>query len=104
MTYLLAKGFNLFDASQLFRLLDEESNGRVDLPTFIYIMLRLTGEAKSTDVIMVLHETRRQAKLLHVLLQQSQEQLEDKSTSTALTHGGSTKSMKPMKTSNKFRS
>jgi len=64
MTYLLAKGLNLFDASFLFNLLGEEAEGKTDLPTFVYIMMRLTGNAKSTDLIMLLHESRQQNKIL----------------------------------------
>merc|ERR1719331_1346570 len=68
MTYLLAQGLNLFDASQLFRLLDEESKGKVDLFTFIYIMLRLTGDARNTDIMMLHSDIRRQGKILNILL------------------------------------
>lgn len=71
--YFRAKGMNPLDARALFQLLDDidgNCNGRMDLTSFLLGVLRLTGPARSTDLVTLLHETRKNHEALYVMMQE----------------------------------
>lgn len=70
-TFLWAHGLNILNARELFKLIDElddDPNECIDLDTFTMAMMKLTGQAKCTDVAVLLHETRKQTKMMSNVL------------------------------------
>lgn len=71
--YFTAQGLNPLDARALYQLLDEidgDPNGRMDLSSFLLGVLRLTGPARSTDLVTLLHETRKNHEALYIMMQE----------------------------------
>lgn len=65
--YFKAMGLNLLDGRALFQLLDEfdgTPSGTMDLSSFLLGMLRVTGDAKATDLVTLLHESRKTNRVL----------------------------------------
>lgn len=70
-TYFLSQGLNVLDARGLFKLIDElddDPNESIDLPTFTMAMMRLHGQATSTDVYMLLHEAEKHTNILYSMM------------------------------------
>jgi len=57
--YLEALDINADDARTMFRLLDFDGSGLIDIEEFIYGCLRLKGEAKSYDINCLIYESQR---------------------------------------------
>jgi len=65
VAYLEAMGLDATEARGLFRLLDDDGSGVVDIEEFINGFLRLKGGAKAVDMVMLLYENRKISKKLN---------------------------------------
>merc|ERR1712072_809185 len=65
--FLRSHGIVTHDAQQLFQLLDElddSPSGTMDAVSFVLGMQRISGFAKGTDVILLLEEVRKNARVM----------------------------------------
>merc|ERR1711874_563982 len=65
--YLRSYGITTYDAELLFQLLDElgeAPDGIMDMADFVIGMQRLSGNAKGTDLALLIHESRKRSKKL----------------------------------------
>jgi len=71
VTYLEAIGIDSTEAQGLFRLLDDDSSGKVSIDEFVSGFLRLKGGAKAVDMVMLLFENRKINKKLNKILREA---------------------------------
>mmetsp|Transcript_46914 Transcript_46914/g.93391 ORF Transcript_46914/g.93391 Transcript_46914/m.93391 type:complete len:174 (+) Transcript_46914:1-522(+) len=71
VAYLGAMGIDPSEASGLFRLLDDDGSGVVDIEEFITGFLRLKGQAKAVDMVMLLYENRKVKKMLNRIFKEA---------------------------------
>jgi len=71
VAYLKAMGIDSSEASGLFRLLDDDGSGCVDIEEFITGFLRLKGQAKAVDMVMLLYENRKISKKLNRIFKEA---------------------------------
>jgi len=67
MMYLMSTGLDVIDARRVFQLMDDlkgHSDKLISLQDFVYGMTRLVGEAKGSDLAMLLSENRHQTQIL----------------------------------------
>merc|ERR1712008_583388 len=65
MSYLQAHHLSMIDPALLFSMMDRDSSGEVDLAEITMGMMRLSGQSRSSDLMVLLGESRKfQSELL----------------------------------------
>merc|ERR1711920_291403 len=76
--YIAALQVEITDAKAFFSMLDFDGSGSVDIFEFVTGMLKLRGEAKSADIQLLMHESRRMLSLFRGLVDVVNEQIAQK--------------------------
>merc|ERR1719195_2312335 len=67
-SYFQALGLDTKDTERLFKLIDDDESGDVDVDEFLEGCLRLKGQARSIDLHALMHECRKLEREMHALM------------------------------------
>lgn len=63
--YMKGLGIEMSEASSIFKLLDLDSSGLLDIEEFVYGLLRIKGGARAIDTVTLMYENQRMMTLWH---------------------------------------
>lgn len=81
LTYLMSQGLNILDARHLFQLMDElddDPSDTMGFADFVSGMIRLSGTARSSDVMLLRKDSHKQTRMLQSLSERLDELSSDR--------------------------